>query len=159
VAGLFAILAICICITYYYVQETQWDTEELLMRCSVSRPTWENYHEDIKAQIGSAQVAAWRGNITGISLYTSEDTSTVEVQVSVAVEGKWGSIEAAMPLLLRESYGHELLPQSITRDNDKRIYCYILPDSSTISIPTWVELYTPAENRRFSLSSEGKWTP
>ena len=157
--GLSVLLALFVCITYYYVQAAQWDTEDLRTRCSESRPTWENYHEDIKAQIGSAQVAAWKGKVTGISLHSDEDRSSVEVLVSVAVDGKWHSLEAAMPILLRESSGHTLLSHTISRDHDSNVYHYRLSDSSAIGIPTWVELYTPAGKRRYSLSPEGKWTP
>ena len=141
------------------------DNEETVLqaRCAASTPTWDNYPEDIKAQIGAGPVAAWRGEVTqvvwGLDDAESAATTAPVIQVFVTMEAPWSKLDAALPLLLREPQGSTLTPVASRLDGDVRMYRYALPAELADVMPPWVTLRTPRGIHRYPLGAGGKWTP
>ena len=123
--------------------------EELKRRTEASQPTWPNYEEDIKAQVGAGPVAEWAGKPIEASVIGDA------VEVTFRVTGPWSQRAAAIPVLLRDPTGGIHRNTRTTTGNGPVIYTFSLPEQTLI--PAWLELKFPHGEKRLVLSSSGEW--
>ena len=123
--------------------------EELKRRTEASQPTWPNYEEDIKAQIGAGPVAEWEGRPVEAHVYGDS------VEVTFRVMGPWAQRITAIPVLLREPTGAIHRNVRTTTGNGQVIYAFSLPAQT--SVPAWLELKFPHGEKRLVLSPSGVW--
>ncbi len=122
--------------------------EELLRRCEACKPEWLSYQEDIKGQIGARPVALWRGEPVSVRRTGSG------WEVAFALSPPWSEYGAAVPVLLRDSLGGELIPESSRMEDGLRVYRYKSPPDAG---GPWVELHYPHTERRIVLDAAGAW--
>ena len=125
--------------------------EELKRRTEASQPTWENYEEDIKAQIGAGPVAEWEGRPVGALVKRDA------VQVNFYVTGPWAQRDAiAIPVLLREPTGAIHQKARFTATGGSVGYIFKLDEEN--SIPAWIELKFPHGEKRITFPPSGLWS-
>jgi len=123
---------------------------ELQRRVSATWPSWENYQEDIKAQIGVKPVAEWEG---AISQWNSAGNRTY---IQFQLRGPWATRDAVMPVLLREPTGEVHHPEEAGRRGDTVTYVFQLPEQFISTPPAWVELKFPRGESRLIASESGR---
>jgi len=116
--------------------------EELERRVTASRPTWESYQEDIKAQIGARPVAEWEGRPLRASLEGGA------LQIAFAVEGVWATRKFAVPVLVRDPSGNVFRSADATHIGAKTGYTFLLPNSLDPVTLGWVEVRYPGNVKR-----------
>ena len=150
-ATLFAALFLSTLAYYTWQNARPVSEEELLRRIDASRPTWANYPEDIKAQIGARSCAEWAG--TPVSAERSANVVTVRF----AVSGKWAEYSRGLPILLRDPFGSVHLPRASSRKGDLVSYEFVLTGLDENSSLPWVEIQYPHTTRRLLFSSDATW--
>jgi hypothetical protein len=126
--------------------------EELARRIEASRPTWQSYSEEIKAQLGAGPAAEWEGTLREVRVEPDR------ILVTFALEGPWARRQAAAPVLLNEPLAGVRMNRSAERDGDRVTYAFpIPPDKASLPVP-WVEVKFPRGQRRVALSGEGRWS-
>jgi hypothetical protein len=106
-----------------------------------SNPGWQNYQEDIKAQIGARAVAEWRGEAL------QADVSNGEVRVVCMVEGVWAARSFVMPILIQDPRGEIIKGASDGKAVDGRVeYRFRLPAGER-DVP-WVNVKYPNGEKR-----------
>jgi hypothetical protein len=123
---------------------------ELQRRISATRPSWENYQEDIKAQIGARPVAEWEGAVS--QWHCAGNRAYVQFQL----RGPWAKRKAVMPVLLREPTGAVHHPEQAERGGDTVTYVFQLPDQFISTMPAWLELKSPRGESRIVASESGR---
>ncbi|MFM1919891.1 MAG: hypothetical protein RLZZ303_1525 [Candidatus Hydrogenedentota bacterium] len=123
--------------------------QELARRCAESTPQWDNYQEDIKAQVGARPVAEW----SGIPVAASYALGMLRLQFRV--EGPWANREAAIPLLIKEPGGSVLTGHGRGDRQGSASYTIPLPHAGE-SLP-WVEVQYPHHRLRMTLDAKGTW--
>lgn len=124
--------------------------EELARRTATCQPTWQNYQEDIKGQIGAGLVAEWAGKPEQVR----RDGAILRVRFQL--EGAWGQRTSAIPILLREPGG------SVHRNRDAECragrvtYVFELGEGVAGALP-WIELKYPHGEKRLVLFEDGSW--
>lgn len=123
--------------------------DELARRVAQSQPSWNNYDEDLKAQLGAAPVAQWEGSLSGIQWEPGV------VRVSFSLRGDWAERDAAIPVLVKLPTGETMRHESALRAGGQVEYRF--PSSCDIP-PRWVRVRYPFYGeRRIVLSEEGCW--
>ena len=126
--------------------------DEIARRVRASRPTWQSYSEDIKAQLGAGPAAEWEGSLREVRIEGGEIRAVVELS------GPWAKRSVAAPVLLNDPVGGPRQNTTAERDDGRVTYGFSLPSSqSGLAVP-WVELKFPNGQRRVSLSEKGTWT-
>lgn len=134
-----------------YVNSRQISEAELAQRCAASRPEWQNYQEDIKAQIGARPVAQWKGDPIAAR------QSGNKVYLTFRLEGPWARYDLVLPILLRDPLGKTY--RSITAEyrGPERTYLFDLSPDAAASVLPWVEVRYPHTETRLSLNPQGQW--
>ncbi len=125
------------------------DELEVARRVAESRPTWPNYQEDIKAQIGAGPVAEWEGRLESV------EANTGRVVVRFVVRGPWSTRDCAIPILLQEPLGGVHQSEDARRDGTQVTYTFRLAESDA-PVP-WIALRFPHATRRIAIPSTGVW--
>lgn len=116
--------------------------EELQRRTQASRPAWERYHEDVKAQVGAGPVAEWEG----------EPVEAVvaghELRIAFALRGAWAGREAAIPVLIRDPAGRQFQSSDAQIEGERVLYRFLLPYDSDPFTLSWIEVRYPKGERR-----------
>lgn len=125
--------------------------EMIAERCRQSEPSWESYQEDIKGQIGAGPVAEWAGEPAAVTAREEE------VTVDFALQAPWRDYDAALPVLLRDSFG-STCPQVHTEHVDGvRRYHFSLMGEALKHTPSWFEIRYPHGEDWLPLDNEGRW--
>ena len=122
---------------------------ELVRRTQECQPTWQDYPEDIKAQIGARPIAEWGGEPVEVGC---EGDS---LSVVFRLEGPWATRDAVIPVLLKDPRGGVRRHGETRRDGPLVTYVFTLPDADTQ--PSWLEVLYPTGQRRIALSQQGQW--
>jgi len=125
--------------------------DELARRTATSRPTWRNYQEDIKAQIGATPVAQWRGTLEA----AQRDGATVRVTCRLA--GPWAQRRSAVPILLREPRGGIHRNQRAECRDGRVTYVFQIGEDAARAALPWIELKYPHGEKRLVLFEDGSW--
>ena len=125
------------------------DDAELARRAAASRPTWNNYPEDVKAQIGATPVAEWAGRLAEVR------AARGGVTVVFDLTGPWARRNAAVPVLLQEPFGGVHRDSEARREGTRVVYAFALEPRD--GVPPWVELQFPHGRRHVVLPSDGVW--
>jgi len=125
--------------------------EEIGQRCERSAPSWESYQEDIKGQVGAGPVAEWTGQPQSVQVGKGE------VQVDFAIGPPWGEYDAALPVLLRDSFGATCRHDAVERVDQVRRYHFPLQGEALQRPPSWVELRFPHSEAWVPLDTDGRW--
>jgi len=125
------------------------DPAVLAERCSASRPTWENYQEDVKGQIGAGAVAQWRGRPIEFRV------EGAVAELMLVMDAPWDDFAFAVPILLRDPLGRVMMSARISEPGAVRTYTFVWPGDS--GIPPWVEVHFPHQESRLPLDSAGSW--
>lgn len=123
--------------------------DELAKRVASCRPTWQNYHEDIKGQIGAGPVAEWEGSLEAVEARVGSVTATFRIS------GPWAGRDVAIPMLLQEPLNGAHQNNGAQREGDRVIYRFDLP-SADGALP-WIELRFPHHTRRVAIPPGGIW--
>jgi len=116
--------------------------DEIRIRAEQSNPSWQNYPEDIKAQLGAGPAAEWQGEPTrAIRKHTT-------VHVLFHVTGPWATYDAAMPVLLRDPYGNTYRNSAFHREQGETVYVFDLKEEAATGPLAWVEVKYPHHVRR-----------
>jgi len=145
------VLAGALAVVYWaQARRASLEPADLAQRVASSRPTWENYHEDVKAQVGATPVAQWVGE--------PESAARVPrgVRVTFLVTGAWAQRDCAPPVLLRDPRGevHRSVRAAIA--GGRVAYSFEWPGSEGALLP-WIELRYPHGEKRLVLSEDGTW--
>lgn len=127
--------------------------DEIARRVRDSRPTWQNYPEDIKAQVGARLAAEWQGEPV------AAESDGVEIRVTFRLHGPWKDRDQAFPVLLEEPLGgiHQNTAAAIRTDMpDTVVYVFPLGDAERGMPIPWIHLKFPHGERRIVLSN-GAW--
>lgn len=126
------------------------DPAELARRVEESRPTWQGYDEDIKAQLGAASVAEWRGRLVEVAWEPGR------IRAAFELAGPWARRDIAIPILLHDAHGSVLRSSEAHVSDDGRVtYTFDYPGTAP---PAWLELRYPFYGaRRIVLSGEHHW--
>ena len=125
--------------------------EELRGRVESSRPTWTNYPEDIKAQIGARPSAEWNGEPHSVE--RNADT----IRVRFTVRGPWATRSPGLPILMREPFGGVHHPTGSSPARDFVEYEFRVPDLEGHASLPWIEIQYPHATRRIALDPDGRW--
>ena len=125
--------------------------EELMGRSVRSMPTWRDYQEDIKGQIGAGSVATWRGHAITVS------TSSAGVSVTFELSEPWAGYEAAIPILLRVPEGSVYRADAVVREGMLRRYFFSVRAGLDMGSLPWVEVHYPHTEQRIMLDAAGSW--
>jgi hypothetical protein len=109
----------------------------LAARVEAADPTWANYDEDVKAQVGARGFSEWRGE--PVSARREGDV----LQVEVALEGPWAGRSVALPLLLRTPLRVTYAPADAAVASGKATYRFELGREDAEASLSWVELRYP----------------
>jgi hypothetical protein len=124
--------------------------EELARRVQQCAPSWSNYDEDLKAQLGATPVAEWEGELEGVGWEASALT------VSFALTGDWAKRDIGIPVLVKLPVGETVRSGSFSRNGSMAIYRFPTPLDSP---PQWVVVRYPFYGeRRVVLSKDGHWS-
>ena len=126
--------------------------EGVAQRCLDSEPTWENYQEDVKAQIGATPVALWAGEPVAGRMEAGE------FRLTMRVEPPWDDLHCAMPIMLRDPMGRVHLAREAQGSGSERVYSFALSGGAS-SAPPWVEVHYPHRIARLPLENGGIWQP
>jgi hypothetical protein len=128
--------------------------EEIARRVRESRPTWQNYPEDIKAQPGARLAAQWQGEPI------AAEWNGAEVRVTFRLQGPWTERQQAFPILLEEPLGgvHQNTGAVFPDDApDDVVYVFQIGGGEKNGMPLpWLQVKYPHGERRLVLS-EGRW--
>jgi len=116
--------------------------EEVRIRAEQSNPSWQNYPEDIKAQLGAGPAAQWQGE----PIRAIRRNATVHVVFHVT--GPWATYDAAMPVLLRDPYGNIYRNTTFHREEGETVYVFDLKEEAATGPLAWVEVKYPHHVRR-----------
>jgi hypothetical protein len=123
--------------------------KELARRVMRSDPAWNNYDEDLKAQLGAAAVAEWEGKVTRIQWVSGV------LQVSFIITGPWEQREFAIPILLQLPDSKIFRNDAAVREENKVTYRF---STASEEPPQWVVVRYPFYGeRRIVLNDEGVW--
>ena len=123
--------------------------EELARRVAECEPSWSNYDEDLKAQIGAAPVAEWKGEVAWARWEAGE------LRVAFLVRGAWAGRDIAIPVLLKLPNGETRRNADAAREDGKLVYRFT---TSLDTPPQWVVVRYPFYGeRRIVLSEDGRW--
>ena len=123
--------------------------EELARRVAECEPSWSNYDEDLKAQIGAAPVAEWKGEVAWARWEAGE------LRVAFLVRGAWAGRDIAIPVLLKLPNGETRRNADAAREDGKLVYRFT---TSLDTPPQWVGVRYPFSGaRRIVLSEDGRW--
>lgn len=148
VAGVAVCVLVFFITLYAAVNRASADPSDLARRCATSHPEWQSYQEDIKGQIGAAAAAEWHGTLQRFEI------SGREARLTFLLEGPWAAYACGIPILLRDPLGNVVQSTDISAPAPERTYRFQLPAES---LPPWVEVHIPHEERRLPLSPEGTW--
>ncbi|MGI6458554.1 MAG: hypothetical protein ACOX5J_00395 [Candidatus Hydrogenedentales bacterium] len=124
-------------------------SEELARRVINCEPSWSNYDEDLKAQIGAAPVAEWKGEPAEARWEAGE------LMVSFAVLGVWAGRDTAIPVLVKLPNGETHRNEAAAWEGGKLVYQFT---TSLQAMPQWVIVRYPFYGeRRLVLSEDGRW--
>lgn len=126
--------------------------EEMARLTASAAPTWENYPEDIKAQIGAGPVAEWQGKPVK-AVWDGKET----IEVTFEMTGPWATIDAAIPILLRDPLIGTHEPAATHRQGNYITYSFTLYDGTTAIPLPWVEVKHPAGQDRIMLIESTHW--
>lgn len=127
------------------------DEEQLRARVEASRPTWESYQEEVKAQVGATPVAMWEGSIDEVRAESGR------VTVVFRIAEPWSELSVAMPVLLRDPFMNTHAASSVEAGGGRATYVFEVPEASSSGSLAWVEVKYPRGSRRVALSAEGVW--
>lgn len=127
------------------------DKQELRRRVNSTFTDWANYHEDLKAQIGSTPVARWKGQ--PVRSHIENNTISIVFQVT----GYWAETDVNLPLLIRDPLGRTFPETTSTREASDVTYIFRIPGNDNVQIP-WIELRYPHATRRIAYT-DGSWEP
>ncbi|HPK00105.1 MAG TPA: hypothetical protein PKW60_11510 [Candidatus Hydrogenedentes bacterium] len=124
-------------------------SEELARRVMKCEPSWSNYDEDLKAQIGAAPVAEWKGEPAEARWEAGE------LRVSFAMLGVWAGRDAAIPVLVKLPNGETHRNEAAAWEDGRLVYQFT---TSLQATPQWVIVRYPFYGeRRLVLSEDGRW--
>ncbi|MFO7974396.1 MAG: hypothetical protein R6V12_07170 [Candidatus Hydrogenedentota bacterium] len=148
-AGVFLAGGVMMLLLVALPRHTPMSEKELARRVAQSDPRWNNYDEDLKAQLGAAAVAEWEGNLIRIQWASGV------LQVSFSIRGPWAERDFAIPILLQFPNNQTLRNETAVRDGKRVTYRY---STSFEEPPQWVAVRYPFYGeRRIVLSEEGLW--
>lgn len=124
---------------------------DLAQRVADSQPTWQNYQEDIKGQIGAAPVAEWEGAPESVQ----RDANIV--QVTFRLRGPWTARVVALPVLMREPRGGVYRNADAICTGGCATYVFELPGETAQGALPWIEVKYPFNERRLVLFDNGSW--
>jgi hypothetical protein len=122
---------------------------ELASRTAQSRPIWQSYSEDLKAQLGARPAAEWQGAAVAVR----RDGAAVEV--SFALSGPWATRDVFAPVLMREPLGSTLRSVDASRRGNVATYRFELDDEAARAPLPWVQVKFPHGERRIILQEKG----
>jgi hypothetical protein len=117
------------------------DAEALRAHAAQATPTWDNYDEDLKAQLGATPVALWMGHPLSFIVHPTG------IEVLFAVSGPWKELQAQVPVLLRTPEGVVCPPVQAETQTAGHRYFFVLPEEFEAA-PPWIELRFPRGERR-----------
>lgn len=123
--------------------------DELRRRVEATSTDWANYHEDLKAQIGSTPVARWKGE----PVSSRVEGNTIFIVFDVF--GYWAETDVNLPLIIRDPLGKTVSNNSSTRNRSEVTYTFDLPGDDSSKIP-WILLKFPNTTRRIAYT-EAQW--
>lgn len=124
---------------------------ELERRCAASHPSWQDYDEDIKAQIGAGPAAQW----AGAPLEASRQGAAI--RVTWRLEGPWAERACGIPILVREPYGAVIQNVALEPQGNLTVYVYELPADIREAALPWIEVKSPVGEQRIVLDPKGEW--
>lgn len=139
-------------VRYVREAEARLDPGDLMRRAALSNPDWANYQEDIKAQIGAAPVAQWRGHPVAVR------REGALIHVTFRLEGPWAERAMVIPVLLRDPFGNETRHRGYEFTAPDVVYTFQLADEAARAPLPWVMVKYPHHEDRLPLDSDGEWT-
>ncbi len=143
-----AVVAVCLFLFFLLQKGDVLSDDELRVRTEASQPTWQNYIEDIKGQVGARYVAEWSGGVEQAGVAKDES----RFWVSFHVEGAWAGRDAAIPVLLREPRGNSICSSGFEKKDGDLKYFFDSPYSLEDASVPWLEVKHPAGEHRITLS-------
>ncbi len=126
-------------------EPTETELARLVQR---ARPVWENYGEDIKAELGATPVARWSGRLVEARVEGNRVTLTFDVGPP------WRDYAFGIPVLVRDPLG------AVHRASSYRAgaYEFVLGGFAPGAVIPWIEIqFPPYEERRIAFDSTGAW--
>ena len=124
---------------------------ELAVLAENSRPKWQTYQEDIKADIGAGPVAQWVG----------EPVKAVHEQAGVRVtfqmSGPWAARDTAIPVLIQDPLGRVIQNVSHQRRQQTLTYQFNFSETGSATTLAWIEIKYPNRVKRMILDGKGVW--
>jgi len=121
---------------------------ELATLVQRARPTWIDYGEDIKAELGATPAARWDGH--PVSAHIDGNRLTVSFEVAPP----WRDYAFGIPVLVRDPLG----TMHRARGYQKGTYEFTLDGFAPGAVIPWVELrFPPYEERRIAFDASGTW--
>jgi len=141
-AGLVAVSLVLVIALQSYLAAQPIDPDELAQRCRHATPTWPNYDEDIKAQVGARPFAEWKG----------EPVSAVRdgegLAIAFTISGPWATRDAAMPVLIRDGLGAVQRDRQWHRDGPHVVYRFPAENGDAALALDSIEVRYPHHTRR-----------
>jgi len=131
-----------------YMASNPIDAEELYRRCVQATPTWPNYDEDIKAQVGARPFAEWKGE--PLSAIRDDEG----LAVTFTLSGPWAERDAAMPILIRDALGTVQRDGHWHRDGPHVVYRFPAESDSAVLSLDSVEVRYPHHTRRLLVKEQ-----
>jgi len=125
--------------------------DELARRCAASRPTWQDYEENIKAQIGATPAAEWAGTLHNVSRQGRF------VRITWRLAPPWNERRVAIPMLLKEPRGAIVLNREVEWRGGSPVYVFQLPEGMDDAPLPWIEIKYPHGEQRLVLYDDGSW--
>lgn len=124
---------------------------ELAARVKASRPEWQSYQEDIKAQLGAGPVAEWRGE----PVRAVQEGSAL--RLTFQLTGPWSRRDCFAPILVADPRGVIQRPVSAMSREREVIYGFDLGEGGG-AVP-WLEVKFPNGEKRLVFDQNGVWPP
>lgn len=125
---------------------------DLAARIQKSNPQWQSYQEDVKAQIGAAPVAEWKGE----PVKALQENSAISLTFQML--GPWASRDAAIPILIRDPLGNVHQNSTATRQDSLVVYEFKLESGGSASPFPWIEVKFPNGDKRIVFDEKGAWS-
>lgn len=124
------------------------DVELLRERTANAAPSWNNYTEDLKAQLGATACAVWAGVPIGIR------RESANIEITFTLEGPWREFSFGVPVLLMAPDGSIYRNQSCTVSQGKAVYGFKLKAEGAAMEFPWVHVRFPTGEKRLGLTED-----
>ncbi len=127
--------------------------EELRQRADASELSWNNYQEEIKAQLGATPTAEWSGGPI------RAERDGVDVRVTFQIDPPWSERLVAIPILARDPLGLVYRPGVEAQFGPEGVtYSFTLDNRWADSAVPSLEVQYPRHEVNIVFRPDGAWT-